>query len=374
MTVPPIIEIRDVAVEYRERCVLAVGRFEIWAREVLSLVGPNGAGKSTLLRLLALLEVPTRGTVTFAGRPVKFRAGELLSLRRRMATVFQAPLLFDATVYGNVAMPLRFRKFPAAEIDRRVRRWLGRFEIAHLAARPARTLSGGEAQRASLARAFVLEPEVLFLDEPFGALDVPTRERLLIDLQAVLREARTTAVFVTHDRNEALMLADRLAVVMGGQIHQVDAPDRVFAAPATEDVARFVGADTIMSGLVRARRTGLCVLSVGGGEIQIESDARTGEHLLVCLRPEDVVLARAHSRTPSTSMRNALSGKVQRVIPLGTQVRLNVDIGVPLRAFITRQALAELALAEGDEVWACFKATAPHVIRRHDGGRYGGAC
>ena len=116
------------------------------------------------------------------------------------------------------------------------------------------------------------------------------------------------------------------------------------------------------------------MLSVGGGEIQIESDARTGEHLLVCLRPEDVVLARAHSRTPSTSMRNALSGKVQRVIPLGTQVRVDVDIGVPLRAFITRQALAELALAEGDEVWACFKATAPHVIRRHDGGRYGGAC
>jgi molybdopterin-binding protein len=364
----PLIEVRDLAVEYRGRRVLEVGHLAVRPSEVLALVGPNGAGKSTLLRVLALLEAPTRGTVHFAGRPVQFRAGELLALRRRMATVFQAPLLFDTTVRGNVALPLRFRRLGAVEIDRRVEPWLRRFGIAELASRSARTLSGGEAQRTSLARAFVLEPEVLFLDEPFGALDAPTRESLLFDLQAALRDAGTTAVFVTHDRSEALMFGDRLAVVMGGRIHQVDLPDRVFAAPATEDVARFVGADTIIAGVVRARRDDLCVVGVGSGEMQVESDAQPGERLLVCLRPEDVVLARAHSRVPPTSMRNALVGKVQRIAPLGSQVRVDVDAGVPLRALITKQALAELALGEGQEIWACFKATAAHVIRRRDVG------
>ncbi len=364
---PEVLAVQDVTVTYGRRAVLQVDRFGVRSGEVLTIVGHNGAGKSTLLRVLALLEVPTRGTVSFAGAPVQYRPATLLALRRRMASVFQAPLLCDTTVFGNVALGLRFRGLPAREVERRVGPWLERFGIARMASRSARTLSGGEAQRTSLARAFVLEPDVLFLDEPFGALDTPTREGLLLDLASVLRESVVTTVFVTHDRSEALMLGDRVAVVMEGRVVQVDAPDRVFSAPATEEVARFVGADTIVPGVVRERRGELCVVAVGNGEIELHSDAVPGDRLLVCLRPEDVVIARASAPRAPTSMRNALLGKIRRIIPLGVVVRIDIDAGFELRAFISKQSWHDMHLAEGEEVRASFKTTAVHVIRRHGG-------
>jgi len=359
---------QDVAVIYGARTVLEVDRLGVRSGGVLTIVGHNGAGKSTLLRVLALLEIPTRGTVSFAGVPVQYRPPTLLTLRRRMASVFQAPLLCNTTVFGNVAMGLRFRGLPPREVERRVRPWLERFGIAHMASRPARTLSGGEAQRTSLARAFVLEPDVLFLDEPFGALDAPTREGLLLDLASVLRESAVTTVFVTHDRSEALMMGDRVAVVMQGRVVQVDAPDRVFSAPATEEVARFVGADTIVPGVVRERRAELCVVAVGNGTIEVHSDATSGDPLLVCLRPEDVVIARASAPSAPSSMRNALLGKITRIIPLGVVVRVDIDAGFELRAFISKQSWHDMHLAEGEEVRASFKTTAAHVIRRHGAG------
>lgn len=367
--IPAILEVQDLAVAYRGHTVLAVERLAVRAGETLTIVGPNGAGKSTLLRVLALLEAPTRGTVRFAGTPVQYRPAELLALRRRMATVFQAPLLCDTTVYGNVALGLRFRGLSAAGIDRRVRPWLERFGIAHLASRSAKTLSGGEAQRTSLARAFALEPEVLFLDEPFGALDAPTREDLVVDLDSVLRESRMTTVFVTHDRDEALMLGDRIAVVMGGRVKQVDVPARVFSSPVTEEVARFVGADTLLQGTVRATEGGLCLVAVEGLELQAPGEARPGECVLVCLRPEDVVLSRLDAADSVTSMRNALVGKIRRIVPLGAQVKVHVDAGFDLRAQVTRQSLEDLRLTEGQEVRASFKVTATHLIRRHDPSR-----
>jgi tungstate transport system ATP-binding protein len=365
---PDALELQAVAVRYGDRLALEVERLSVRRGEVLAVVGPNGAGKSTLLRVLALLEVPTRGTVRFAGEAVRYDSASLLRLRRRMATVFQAPLLCDTTVHENVALGLRFRRVPGDEIRRRVDAWLDRFGIAHLARRVARTLSGGEAQRTSLARAFVLEPEILFLDEPFGALDAPTRESLLLDLERVLRQAEVTTVFVTHERGEALMLGDRVAVVMGGRILQTDTPDRVFSSPATEEVARFVGADTVLPGVVRVRQGGLCVVGLASGEIQAESEAAPGEAVLVCVRPEDVVLARSDDGLSPTSMRNCLVGKVQRVVFLGAHARVDVDAGVELRAYVSKQSLDDLRLAVGQEVRALFKVTAAHVIRRHEDG------
>jgi tungstate transport system ATP-binding protein len=166
-------------------------------------VGPNGAGKSTLLRVIALLERPARGEVMFDGAAM---SGSPLSYRRKMALVFQEALLLDTTVEANVRTGLSLRGVAREEQRRRVDEWLERFGIAHLRGRSPRTLSGGEAQRASLARAFALQPEVLLLDEPFASLDPPTREALIDDLDAVLTSSRVATVFVTHDRAEALRL------------------------------------------------------------------------------------------------------------------------------------------------------------------------
>src|SRR5262249_37031296 len=226
------------------------------------VIGPNGAGKSTLLRILGLLERPDEGHVLLDGCPVDAR--NALAERRRMATVFQEPLLADATVADNAALGLRFRGVPAADRTLRVRRWLERLGVAALASRAARTLSGGEAQRVALARALALEPEGLLLDEPVSGLDAPTRAALGTDLGGVLRADRVTTVLVTHERGEAQALADRVGVLMDGRLRQLDETARVFYAPASEDVARFVGVETLVAGRVLSREAGVTAVEVGG--------------------------------------------------------------------------------------------------------------
>ena len=363
-----VLEAEGLLVRRGETVVLDVPSLAVGPGEILAVVGPNGAGKSTLLRVLGLLERPAQGTLRLGGKTV-VPGGSTLPWRRRMAAAFQDPLLCDASVAANVALGLRLRRHarPAAAAHERVRAWLDRLGIAHLASRPARTLSGGEAQRVSLARALVLDPEILFLDEPFSSLDPPTREGLIADLERILREGGTTTVFVTQDRQEALRLGDRIAVLMGGRIAQLDRPEVVFAAPASEEVARFMGIETILPGRVAGRRDGLAQIEVGGaGEAVVEAigDAPVGAPVLVCLRPEDVTLARHAGPPPPTTARNRIAGRVARLTALGPQVRVQVDGPVTLTALITRQSREDLALAPGDPVVATFKASAVHLLRR----------
>ncbi len=360
----PVLAAEGVVVRRDGRTVLDVPSVALYPGEILAVVGPNGAGKSTLLRVLGLLERPDAGTVRVRGITV-VPGGSTLAWRRRMAAAFQDPLLCDATVAANVALGLRLRGARGAGADGRVAAWLQRLGIAHLAARSARALSGGEAQRASLARALVLDPEILFLDEPFSSLDPPTREALIADLERILRETRATTIFVTHDRQEALRLGDRIAVLMVGRIAQLDRPEVVFAAPATEDVARFMGIETILPGRVVSRRGGLAVVDVGGVTLEGLGDLPEGAPALVCLRPEDVTLSRvdAGPGVPTTA-RNHIVGRVGQLTPLGPQVRVRVDGPVTVSALITRQSRDEINLKQGDAVLAAFKASAVHLLRR----------
>jgi tungstate transport system ATP-binding protein len=359
---PTVLAARDVRVAYGGRTVLDVPALAVREGEILVAIGPNGAGKSTLLRVLALLEPPDGGTVAFRGA-VPRSGAERLALRRRMASVFQTPLLCDTTVAANARLALDFRGVARVEADRRARAWLERLGIAHLADRPARTLSGGEAQRTSLARAFATGPEVLFLDEPFAALDAPTREALLDDLAGLLAEARTTTVFVTHDRTEALRLGDRVAVLLDGRVAQVGRPEAVFGAPADEAVARLVGVENLLPGRVVAARDGLVEVLVEGRTISVAGAARVGDTALVGLRPEDVVV---EPRTPGggpTSARNRLAGAVVQVAPLGALYRVVVDCGPRVTAVVTRPSVEELGLVSGAAVAVSFKASAAHLVR-----------
>jgi tungstate transport system ATP-binding protein len=193
-----------------------VPNFVLNKGEVTALIGPNGAGKTSLLLTLALLQPPTAGVIHFDGQIVN--DGNILMSRRRMAVVFQDSLLFDMSVMGNLTLALRVRGFSRREAEQRAKRWLHQFGVADMARRPARSLSGGEAQRTSLARAFSLEPQLLFLDEPFAALDYPTRNALLNELGQALSSMNTTALFVTHDYTEIPYLAQNTAVIYGGKI------------------------------------------------------------------------------------------------------------------------------------------------------------
>jgi tungstate transport system ATP-binding protein len=276
--------------------------------------------------------------------------------------VFQEPLLFDTTVEGNIAAGLRIRHLPKDETKRRVADCAARFGISHLLGRTATTLSGGEARRTSLARAFAVQPEILILDEPFAALDPPTREGLMDDLSRVLRETPVTAIMATHDTTEALRLSDEIGVMRDGRLVQVGAPTKVMNEPADELVASYVGVETVIAGTVVAEDRGLLTVATGERLVLAVGEAAAGMPVLLCLRPENVVLS-AHPAEPS-SARNVLSGRVVRLTPKGPYTKVELDCGFPLAAHITRPALEDLSLAPGQEVTAVFKATGVHVIRR----------
>ncbi len=242
----PLLEIRDLLVHREKMPVLEIEYLAIEPGEVLAVVGPNGAGKSTLLLTLARLLRAERGQILFNGEQAAAESD--LDYRRRIALVLQEPLLLDLSVRENVAVGLKFRGTPAIEIEKRTAEWLGRLGVAHLANRPAKKLSVGEAQRVSLARAFVLQPELLLLDEPFTALDAPTRARLLDDLKSLLAETGTTTIFITHDLQEALKLAARMAVILNGKLEQWGSPQEVFARPVNEAMAKFLGVQPNSSG------------------------------------------------------------------------------------------------------------------------------
>ena len=221
-----ILEAIDIILKKGNREILNIGQFALQEGEILAVVGPNGAGKSTLLQVLALLQQPTKGVVLFRQNIVNKK--NALGFRRRMAVVFQESLLLNTTVFNNVAQGLRLRGFCRNEIPSRVNLWLDRLGVSHLAHRMPRFLSGGEAQRVNIARAMALNPEVLFLDEPFTALDYPTRVSILKEMGVILKESGTTTFFVTHDYTEIPYLTDN-AIVMGeGQIGQRGKASKLF--------------------------------------------------------------------------------------------------------------------------------------------------
>lgn len=357
-----LLEARGLRLERGTARLLEVSSLGVREGETLAVVGPNGAGKSTLLMCLAGLWRPTAGEVLYRGAPTGCGSASL-AYRRKIAAVFQEPLLFNTTVYRNVASGLKFRGANGTEVEARVLETLERFRIAHLRDRSARTLSGGEAQRTSLARAFAVDPEVLFLDEPLAALDPPTREALLEDLGTNLRKARVTALFVTHDRQEALRIADRMLVMRSGTVVQIGTPEDVMNRPVDEFVASFVGMETLLSGRVLHAEGGTLAIDVRGIQVEAVGEARVGEAVLLGIRPESVTLFKDSPRV-GTSARNRFEGRVEAVTSHGAVHKVLLDCGFPLAAYVTSRSLEDLQLRPATIVSASCKATAVHVIRR----------
>jgi tungstate transport system ATP-binding protein len=357
----PILEISHFEVRRGGATVLDIPLLSLARGEVLCLIGPNGAGKSSLLLALAHLVKHTGGTMTFRGNRID-SGHSLLHYRRSLSMVFQEPLLFDTTVFENVASGLKIRGMRHEAMREVVARSLERFGIGHLAQRAARKLSGGEAQRTSLARAFATEPEIVFLDEPFSSLDPPTRESLMENLDRVLRETKTTAVMATHDQMEALRLSDRMAVMHQGRIVQIGTPEEIMNTPADAFVASFVGMQTVFSGPVTQAFDGTFITTVAGRPIEAVGSATVGEAVVCFIRPENVVLS-TNAADARTSARNVFPCKIVRIVPMGFFHRVQLDCDFPLAAHVTNQSLENLSLKEGASIFASFKATAIHVIR-----------
>ncbi len=354
-----LFEIKDLRIQRQDHLVLTIDWLAAEEGEILAVIGPNGAGKSTLLLALARLLQPATGQILFRGQPIPHD----LAYRRRIALVLQDPLLLNTSVYNNVAAGLRFRRLPRDEVQGRVQDWLERLNIADLKDRPAPKLSGGESQRVSLARALAIRPELLLLDEPFGALDAPTRARLIDDLHGLLKATATTTVFVTHDQDEAMLLGDRVAVLLDGQIRQIGTPEDIFSAPADAEIAAFVGVETVIAGQVTSAEEGLLTIQAYRYTLEAVGDYLPGKQVLFCLRPEDVTLW-VNSDMKKGSARNQLAGKITRLTPQGPLVRVIIDCGFQLVSLVTRASAKQMELAEGLPVTATFKASAVHLIPR----------
>ena len=215
----PLIELLDITCVKQKKEILLIPKFEVYAGEFLGIIGPNGAGKSTLLKIMSFLDKQTTGSILYRGQQIP--AGNApLELRRKFSIALQQSLLLEGTVSQNIAIGLKLRGVPKNSIKEKVNLWLDQFQISHLAKKNAHYLSGGEAQRVNLARAMIIEPEILFLDEPFSALDFPTKIKLMEDFKTIIESTGTTAIFVSHDLMEIHYLTHRLAIMVKGEVRQ----------------------------------------------------------------------------------------------------------------------------------------------------------
>jgi molybdate transport system ATP-binding protein len=328
---------------------------------VAVLFGASASGKTTLLRCLAGLDRPDDGRIAWDGETWLAGGACRTPQQRGIGYVTQESALFPhLSVRANVAFGV-----PGREAASRVAEMLALFGIEALAERRVSGLSGGEKQRVALARALARRPRLLLLDEPFSALDAPTRVQLRGELRERLRRLGIPAILVTHDRAEAMALADELLVLCAGRIVQRGAAAEVFNAPASAEVARLVGVETVLPARCEARADGLLHFRAGEGSlVALETEAvQPGGEALLCIRAEDVILAR-HEDAES-SPRNRFAVRVESVEPEGGGlVRLALDAGFPLKALLTRQSCAELNLEPGARAWASVKAPHVHVIPR----------
>ncbi|MCX8073293.1 MAG: sulfate/molybdate ABC transporter ATP-binding protein [Candidatus Binatia bacterium] len=304
--------------------------FTVPTGSLLALLGPSGSGKTTLLRIIAGLEQPDRGLVLYRGRDVTGESPH----QRNVGFVFQHYALFrHLTVYENVAFGLRVRRWPRRQVDRRVRELLHLVRLEGLEGKRPAELSGGQRQRVALARALAAEPEVLLLDEPFGALDAKVRRELREWLRRLHDEIGVTSVFVTHDQEEAFEVADQVVLLNHGKVEQTGTPVEVFEHPANAFVTEFLGYVNKFPGRVREGQGFVAPLGVS------EEEQADGEAAVAYVRPHELEVDRIPRGVYSVEAR------LLRVNPLGGTVKLElhaVHFGMVLRVELPWERYAEL--------------------------------
>jgi ABC-type Fe3+/spermidine/putrescine transport system ATPase subunit len=292
---------------------------EVGDGELFTLLGPSGCGKTTLLRMVAGFCELDRGSIHFGAK----RVDTLPPHRRNTGMVFQNYAIFpNLTVAGNVAYGLKARRVPAGEIDKRVGRALQLVQLDGHRERWPHELSGGQLQRVAIARSLVIEPEVLLLDEPLSNLDARLRVEMRAEIRQLQKSLGITALYVTHDQEEALAISDRIAVMRGGRIEQVGPPDEIYRRPATPFVAEFVGTTNLLCGPVTCRDGRFVEVAIADQTFRLEG-AVGGEQVSFSLRPESIRLLTPNASAPEGWPR--LEGRLARVEFLGAMSRAEIS-------------------------------------------------
>ena len=315
----PMIELRGLTKRYGDAVAADSVTLEIASGEFFSLLGPSGCGKTTTLRMIAGFEEPSEGTVILDGEDVTWVSPR----RRKVNMVFQDYALFPhMSVFENVAFGLKLSRVAKDELRRRVAAILASVRLEGYEKRLPAQLSGGQRQRVALARALVNEPAALLLDEPLGALDLKLRKEMQLELKAIQQRTGTPFVYVTHDQEEALTMSDRIAVMNGGRVEQVDTARAVYDRPATGFVADFIGTSNLLALRVDRRGDGAVTMELGEGMAIRAPDPGDGrETVAITVRPEKVAIG----AEPSPG-RTCVRGRVVQNVFLGSVTQLIVEL------------------------------------------------
>ncbi|HWQ61892.1 MAG TPA: ABC transporter ATP-binding protein [Negativicutes bacterium] len=352
-----LLSLTDVSLERGAgRKVLDIAAFTVRRGELVALVGPNGAGKSTLLQVANLLH-PHRGAISLFGEDAD--RADKTALRRRCALLFQEALLLDDTVFANVAWPLKFRSVNPAGIAARVRRALADFRCNHLEQRRVRTLSGGEAQRVSIARALATDPELLLLDEPFAALDPATRSGMIGELRQLAENRGMTVILVSHSFADVLYFAERAVVMFAGRIVQDDTPETVLRRPADEQVARLVGMDNIIPCRLERDGEAAYIRLING--LRFPYAGTEDRPVSACCLPGDALRLWDDRLAAAPVPWVVIEGRIQRLLPGVGAGKLLVNAGdITLSAQVPRGYI--LADGPGEPVKLAFDPAEAHIV------------
>ena len=359
---PAFLQIQDVVKDFGGFKAVNNVSLDIAKGEIFALLGSSGCGKSTLLRMLAGFETPTSGRIVLNGQDL----AELPPYQRPMNMMFQSYALFPhLTVWQNIAFGLQREGLPKAEINSRVEAMLKLVQLSKFAQRKPHQLSGGQQQRVALARSLAKQPQLLLLDEPLGALDKKLREQTQIELVNIIEQVGVTCVMVTHDQEEAMTMASRIAIMSEGRFLQVGAPGDIYETPATRFVADFIGNVNLMDGTLDKDETDHCIIGctdcrhyVGHGITGTEGMAVT-----VALRPEKISLSKDQPAGEHAGF-NCVQGTVKEMSYFGafTVFHLHLASGAMLKVSMANtQRHRDEDITWGDTVWAQWSESA-HVV------------
>ncbi|MBE0693369.1 MAG: ABC transporter ATP-binding protein [Aquamicrobium sp.] len=359
----PFISFRNVTKQFGDFTAVNDLSLDIYEREFFALLGASGCGKSTLLRMLAGFEHPTAGHILLDGQDL---AG-IPPYKRPVNMMFQSYALFPhMTVEANIAFGLKQDGMPKPEIEARVKEMLKLVRLEQFAKRKPHQLSGGQRQRVALARSVAKRPKVLLLDEPLGALDKKLREATQFELMDLQQDLGLTFVVVTHDQEEAMTMADRIAIMDKGKVMQVATPAEVYEAPASRFVADFVGNVNILEGTVSERSGDTATITgASGAQIRVQNagDAVAGNDVAFAIRPEKIKVS---SKRPET-VANAMEGTIWDIAYLGDMTIYHVRLGdgqVVTASALNSSRTVEDPLSWEDKAWISFAPDAGIVLTR----------